>query len=335
MGKSWAIKLGSGGRCVKYCESRSIIGLGWRTVNLDIALSATKAELKKHITEVCPFYTTERERGGAAGQLYRFIRECDLGDYVLYYVPAKKHVVVTQIVSGPLLRDFDFDDDTDIHHYRRVELIGEPISILDLYGPLVGSILGPRMSFWDLGQHHKAIEIIASGGSPSLAAAPDPELEAAYHALRDLVLRRAESLHPEDWEWLVVDYFKAQGAHVDERRVGGNRAVVDVEAVFHHGELGAEVWHIQVKRFQNQVVGWESISAFAERVGAGARACFVSIYGFTEEARVRADQEDIHLMEAADFTRFLLSGRYRETLNKKLCLPLLGGLSGLGSNALD
>jgi hypothetical protein len=80
------------------------------------------------------------------------------------------------------------------------------VPILDLYGPLKGKLLGPRMSFWNI-DAHEAVDTIANGGSPAIAAAEDPELEAAYRNLRSLVLKRAETLNEKDWEQLAVDYF--------------------------------------------------------------------------------------------------------------------------------
>ena len=64
-----------------------------------------------------------------------------------------------------------------------------------------------------------------------------------------------------------------------------------------------------------------------ERPGPLARAtrqlCFVSVYGFTPEARARVEAEDIRLKEAGDFTRFLLSGKSRDRLRQKLARPNL------------
>jgi predicted Mrr-cat superfamily restriction endonuclease len=284
-----------------------------------IAAVGSREDIRRHVAEVCDFYSTERESGAATGQIFRFVQECQPEDYVLYYDPPKKHVVFARVVSGPLFRDFDLDDSTDIFHYRMVEYAREPVPILDLYGPLKGKLLGPRMSFWEI-RSHEAVDTIANGGSPATAAAEDPKIETAYRNLRNLILERAETLNEKDWEQLTVDYFRAQGAHV-VGRVGGNQPIIDAEAIFYHGELGGEVWRIQVKRYQNQSVDWPTIRRDLEHVGAESRFCYVSVYGFTDEARMRADEEGIYLMEAASFTRFLLSDRYSESIRQKLRLP--------------
>jgi predicted Mrr-cat superfamily restriction endonuclease len=324
MSRAWSIKLGSGGTCVPFCEQHGIVGIGWRMVDAKIAATASRNDLRRHVSEVCPWYETERVRGGATGQILRFAQVCQPGDYVLYYVPSKKHVVFCRVVSGAFFRDFDMENPADIFHCRRVEYARQPVSILDLYGPLKGQLLGPRMSFWEI-RPYEAVHQIAMGASPSIAAAGDPELETAFHQLRDLLLARAEALTDKDWEWLVVDYFKAQGAHIDERQVGGSRAIIDAEALFDHGELGQEIWRIQVKRYQGKQVDWPAIERDFEHVGSDVHFCYVSVYGFTDGARTRADAEGVHLMDAADFARFLLTGKIRETLATKLKIPALAG----------
>lgn len=321
-GRAWAIKLGSAGRCVSFCEENEIVGIGWRSIDDGILRTGSKGDVLEHLRTVCPGYKTNRERGTAVGQLWRFARDCSLGDYVVYYDPAQKTATICRVISEVLKRDFDLQDDTDIWYYRRVDYPIPPIPIVDFYGPLKGRVLGPRASFWSL-RPFDAVDQLARGASPHLIAAADPEIEAAYRKLKQLVVRRAEALDASDWEWLVVDYFKAQGAHVDERAVGGSQSIIDAEARFDHGELGEDVWRIQVKRYQDQKVDWTTVEKDLSNVGE-SKFCFVSVYGFTPEARVEAEEHGVLLLEAADFTRFLLSGKVRERLRRKLQLPAFG-----------
>lgn len=319
--RCWGIKLGSAGRCVPFCERHKIVGIGWPHVDTAVLAKASWATLSQHVKATCKWYKTNRERGSATGQLIRFGRECSIGDYVVYYDPPQKHVRICRVTSELLRRDFDLASNDDIWQFRKVEYPVPPIPILDFYGALKGSLLGPRMSFWEIKGDFEIVDRLARGERPDSVS--DPELEAAYRQLSELVLKRAEALNEQDWEWLVVDYFKAQGAHVDERHVGGSGAIIDVEARFDHGELGADVWRIQVKRWQNRRVDWPTIHKDLEKVG-DARFCFVSVYGFTDDAKKKAEEEDVRLLESADFTRFLLSGRMRSRIRAKLKVPLLG-----------
>jgi hypothetical protein len=58
--------------------------------------------------------------------------------------------------------------------------------------------------------------------------------------------------------------------------------------------------------------------------------CFVSVYGFTPTALAKAEAEGIRLLEAGDFTRFLLGGRVRDRLREKLALPSLEDIGDEG-----
>jgi hypothetical protein len=80
---------------------------------------------------------------------------------------------------------------------------------------------------------------------------------------------------------------------------------------------------VQVKRYQDRQIDWPAIEKDYEHAGEDVQFCFVSVYGFTPEARAKAAEEGITLLEAGDFTRFLLSGKVRERLREKLALPNL------------
>jgi predicted Mrr-cat superfamily restriction endonuclease len=228
------------------------------------------------------------------------------------------------VVSQLKRRVFETSDQTDIWYYRDVEYPIEPIPILDLYGSLKGKLLGPRMSFWELREAYQIIDAIAHGKKPHVLAAPDVEVKDAIENLRAVVNRRLEALQDRDWELLVVDYLKAQGAHVDESEVGGNRAIIDAEARFDHGDLGEETWRVQVKRYQDKKVDWPEIEHDLKRIGE-ARFCYVSVFGFTAEAIKEADVEgrDVRLLKGDDFALFVLGGKVRDELKEKLSLPSL------------
>jgi hypothetical protein len=115
---------------------------------------------------------------------------------------------------------------------------------------------------------------------------------------------------------------EAQGAHVNESEIGGSRPIIDVEARFDHGGFGEEIWRIQVKRYQDQKVDWPQIESDLKLVGE-ARFCYVSVFGFTPQARGKADAAEVLLLEGGDFALFVLGGQFRDSLKSKLSLPFL------------
>ena len=286
--RAWAIKLGSGGIYIDFCEKHQIIGIGW------VGVSST-------------------------GQIFNFVQECAIGDYVIYYDPRRKRVRICRVISEAQYRNFELNNSQiDIWHYRRVEYPVPPISIVDFYGGLKSRLLDPRMFFWELPGAFQTVDNMTRSSVPQLTAA-DSEIIQAYAVLRDLLVTRAEALDQDDWESIVVDYLKAQGASVDEQNLNNSTAI---EARFDHGGLGEEVWRVRVKRTERYKVDWPAIE-YELKLAGNARLCFVSVFGFTDHAHQSAYKRGVRLMQAADFSLFFLTGKVRETIREKLHLPVL------------
>ena len=317
--RGWAIKLGSAGRCIPFCEERGIVGLGWSMVDPKILVSATRQDLRSHVAAVCGWYQgNSRSISAATGTLWRFARECVVDDIIAYYDPANKAAVFTRVTSAPLFRgENDGDPEIDIWHHRKVEVLCR-VPILDLHGSLKGRLLGPRGSFWEL----RPSEVVVGVATGEVPGPSDPEILEAYEGLVDLVFQRARALGDRDWEVVVADYFRLQGA-VIEGRIGGSQPIIDAEARFDHGALGSELWRIQVKRYEDRQVDWPEIAADFERAGEPDRFCYVSVFGFTDEAKREAESQDVELLDGHDLAWFLLSGRIREELRRKLGFPAL------------
>lgn len=326
--KTWAIKLGSVGVCVPFCEKHKIVGIGWEMVDAKIIRGKSYEEIRKYISGISGLFTDDKRRVGSdTGNIFRFTHECKIGDYILYYDPPKKHVRICRVTSEPLYRNFDpAQKDIDIWHYRKVEYPVAPISILDFDGRLKGGLLGPRMSFWKISEDSEAVEENIKGNSSGKA---DQKISDAYNSLNELLINKSLLLTAEDWELVVADYLEAQGAHV-RGKVGGNQPIIDVEATFNRGELGIEVWRGQVKYYRSQKVDWPEIERDFNVAGENVKFFFASVAGFTEEAISKASDEGIRLFEAGDFTKFFLSGKLNERLRRKLGLGAFVGSVGSG-----
>jgi hypothetical protein len=290
----WGIKLGTGGIYVDFCEKHNIVGIGW------VGVSAT-------------------------GQVLQFVDDCAIGDYIIYYNPPRKEVRICRVLSEAMYRDFDLtgpEANIDIWHYRKVEYPFPPTAILDFHAGLKGRILDPRVSFWELMGAYQTIDQIARSRTPQIAATADSEIMQAYATLRALVVARSEALNEKDWQCLVVDYLKAQAAWVYEKEAAIDQPRINVEARFNHGEFGEELWRVYIIRSNGQKVDRLEIEQDL-KVAGNARLCFVAVFGFTEQARQLAHDRGARLMEPADFTAFLLTGKLRESIRQKLRVPCL------------
>lgn len=82
---------------------------------------------------------------------------------------------MAKVTSELKRREFDPEVDIDIWLYRDVTLGARPIPIVDFYGGLKGSLLGPRMSFWALGDRAEVAEQLFETGTFE----PESDAEAA------------------------------------------------------------------------------------------------------------------------------------------------------------
>jgi hypothetical protein len=166
--------------------------------------------------------------------------------------------------------------------------------------------------------------------NPAYCYAPDNKIVEAYSALKSMIIERLKNFNEQDWEVLSKDFFHSQGAHIPPtlsgNRTGGSTAVIEFKAIFESTFMMPDVWYVQVRQYRNKQIDRIEIEdcyykIFAEGQFAEGQLCFVSVYGFTEEARVFADKEGILTLEASDFVMLILSGKVSDTLKEKLRLP--------------
>lgn len=321
MNRAWAIKLGSGGICIPFCEKKGIVGVGWEEVDLGVASSGDKDALRANLRATSYYKNNEAAVGRACGSLYRFCVECKIGDYILYYDPSGKKVRIAQVESEAKRRDFDLNDKTDIWIYREVsypDAVVSGIPIVSFDGTLKGSLLGPRGTFWSIS--FDRVDMIAQGKRPNFKGATIEDMETTQSKLWELVKVRSSILNDSDWETLAADYFRELGAHVGN--VGGSQAVQDFEAIFCKGSQLEQKWRVQVKRYQDRVATWSEIQNFIDKVDSETtNLCFVSVFGFEPEALQKADMKDgpmIKLLTLEDFYQFIVSGKYNSALAEKM-----------------
>lgn len=316
--QAWGLKLGSGGSAVEFCEKRSVVGVGWHDVDLELVRKGDISGTREHVQSV----TGEHYKAAWPGALHRFVCECSIGDYVAYYVPQRKEVVVAGVTGEATRREDELDTDIDIWIERQVEIFGT-FPIVGFHAPLRGRVTIPRQAIWQLHDAWPTLDALVRGEDPTLSAAPDPAVIEAMRRLRSLVTERLRKLNSSDYELLTAQYFKAHGAEIIGKV--GSRSVYDVHAVFGRGDLGTH-WFAQVKRFEGKQVGVGDLQTFLDNAGDSGQLCYVSADGFTKEAWEFADDASIYLLESGDFVPLALAGELGNVIQPKLELPGWGTL---------
>jgi hypothetical protein len=114
MGRAWGIKLGSGGRCVGFCERHSIVGVGWKPVDPLILRSATRDQLMAHVRQGVGSAPPQSNEGTPSGSSGGSVENARSATTFSTMTLRAKHVRVCRVTSDAEPRSFDLSDPADI-----------------------------------------------------------------------------------------------------------------------------------------------------------------------------------------------------------------------------
>jgi hypothetical protein len=77
--RAWAIKLGSGGSTVPFCERHRIVGVGWPDIDSEIVTKENRDAIWAHVRKAySPEKVFDRTVSNWTGQLFRFGQESSI-----------------------------------------------------------------------------------------------------------------------------------------------------------------------------------------------------------------------------------------------------------------
>ena len=155
---------------------------------------------------------------------------------------------------------------------------------------------------------------VADPVEESTSVTPDEQMGDLYgrleEKLADEVLERVGSVHPGQFESLVVALLKVMG-YGDGRVVGGSRDG-GIDGIINQDQLGLEKVYVQAKRWQSPV-GEPEIRNFSGSLSAqGARkGVFITTSSFASNARVTATNisagnQFIRLIDGQELARLMI-----------------------------
>lgn len=154
-------------------DEKPHICIGWSKLG-DLSSIQTKDELDAKHAETWP-NAKPRSKGQDVGQIYRFLREAQIGDYVVYGDGAIAHI--GQITSDYYYDNAPANQDPDYVNNRSVKWLKD-IPYADLSTNFKNS-LGSAMSFFRLNDYKSVIADILSGTYTKEDDADSGEVESA------------------------------------------------------------------------------------------------------------------------------------------------------------
>ena len=319
----WMVRAGNSNEIAELVEEKCAVAIGWAEMG-NLSTNKTRAKFKELYEESNPEETSRQRIAINTGQIFRFTRQIEIGDYILTYLQASREILIGH-VSGDYLYDPRFLSDY-YPHIRRVNWLRKVSR--DAFSEPAKNSLGSSLTVFQVDDHLEEIHRIVVSGQPQPQdqqeeeAAP-PFYEEVKSKADELISDMVSKLGPYDMQNLVAALLRAMGYRAISVKPGRDRGM-DIEAS--PDPLGFEEPRVKVQvkhRIGNKVSGPE-MREFAAVLRQGDNGLYVSTGGFTPEAEyeVGRSQKLIKLLERDQFIVLLLE--YYEELEPeyKAMLPL-------------
>ena len=310
-------------------QEEGFVGIGWDAVG-DLT-GLTRGEIRDQVDRL---YEDEPEvtRGLWTGMLSRFVNEVTEGDVVLTSIKATQTVLVGT-VSGPYRRT----PNAPGHRGNTRSIRWDHAINRYKLSPKLRASIGTLLTLTNQDKHADEIDRIIAGehtneaSDDAVADRDDEETDAdranaiETEAFERILDRLYEDFNEYEFEGLVADLLKALGFTTRGREAPGPDGGVDIVATSDALRLDPARVKVQVKH-QQTAAGAPEVQQLAGTLHGQERGLFVSLGGFTAEAR-RIDR--VALMDGGELIGLLLEhyeyldARARERLPlRRVYLPV-------------
>jgi restriction system protein len=284
----WGIHGGASGDADTLFLKHRCIALGWARLGDLSKVGTTREAFKAAVAKRWP----EKKPAAVpnnAGQLFRFVYEMKPGDLVVY--PSKRDKLIhIGRVTGPYV--FDPKGEEAYPNRRAVEWKAAVPRSRFTQGGLYE--VGSAMSLFQVKTYADEFIEAAEGKAPPATEGKDDTVgrvaEQTETNTRDYVLKKlAEELKGHALAHFVAHLLEAMGYRT---RVASEGPDGGVDIVAHRDELGFEppIIKVQVKATEANI-GDPIVSSLYGKVGASEFGLFVTLGGFTADARKFARQK--------------------------------------------
>jgi restriction system protein len=300
---AWMVRAGNDNELAELVQSKNLVAIGWGGMG-DLSDLQTREQFKARYREVRP-----EDSGGRvavnAGQLYRFVRRIQEGDYVLTYIKASRDVLIG-LASGP----YEYRDDPVRHHYPHVRPVHWVRRVSrDDFGQRARNSMGSTLTVFNLDDYVDQIHALATEQVVKVAE-EEEEAPPFYDEIKaqadELIADLISRLDPYDFQDLVAALLRAMGYRAVSADPGPDRGV---DIVAYPDALGFERPRIKAQvKHRESTAGGPEMRAFLATLRPGENGLYVSTGGFTRDAEMeaRGAREPVTLLDRDDFIRLML-----------------------------
>lgn len=305
--------------------NNNLIAIGWHEMGDISDIQHERELLKKRYPSVYP-QSKPGSAPNACGQIYRFINEAQIGDYVVFPSKIDRKINIGQITGNSV-----YDANGGIYPRRRtVKWIKKGIARTSFSQGALYEI-GSAMIFFCVKNYVDEFLAALNNSTKTVNTTDDEDEEIALQAdlindqTKDFVLKQLRSqLKGYPLESLVANLLEAMGYNSTVSPQGGDRGI---DIICYKGELPPRIV-VQVKSYDKDVVE-KDIQALAGAKNQCDYGLFVTLSDYSENAKKYLEtHSDIRGINGYELVDLLLqyydklSDKYRAIIPlKKVYIP--------------
>ncbi len=322
----WMVRAGVGASLFDEFKENGVVAIGWREIG-DLTNVTSREAIKDLVRRVYPDYKEGRIRIWA-NQIIRFRFEFKINDYVITYNPERRIYMIGKIIGD--YEYYDADENSPFKEYPHIRrVVWEHEISRDRLSASTKNTLGSISTIFKLPEESKK-EILnllrgreepedISGEEAELDTIRDDIMAKATEFIKDKILK----LTWEEMQELVAGLLRGMGYKTVVSPRGPDRGC-DIRAS--PDGLGLEDPRIivQVKHRSSQVTS-EEVRAFLGGLRKGDKGLYVSIGGFTKDAKYEAErsQYPITLVDLDMLVRLIVQYYDNFDSDTKALIPLI------------
>ncbi len=313
----WTVRAGSVGQADRVFLEDHQIALSFSEIGPEIEdLPACRTAFKDVMARTVAGEARPEAVPVLAGQLYRFMHEMQIDDYIIFPRKSDRTLYWGQ-VSGPYIYE---SETNDVFAHRR-NVTWHQNRSRDLFTPGALYEIGAALTLFEVkafaAEFRRKFETGFAGRTPDLQA-EDPCESAVRHVsdtTRDFIAKMLRTYFKGfPLEALVADLFRAMGYRAQQ-----TRHVLDdgIDVIAHRDELGIEppILKIQVKCLNGNISA-ETVKAFSAMIHERDVGIFVGTSDYTPAARDFANsRNNLRLLSGVDLIDLIV--KYYDNLDPK------------------
>lgn len=321
----WVVRGGDDNELAAQVPQKQMVAISWTTAP-NLSQVSTRDELRNRMEQALPGSGTPN----AVGQLFRFAKEIQEGDFVLTPEKATKKIHISRC-TGPYRFDSamfgeSYPHTRPVKYLASVERSLFPVSVRNTLGSVLTVFRADVALPYVQGAvgDHGAPKLPLAKLSPSGDPEPEPGLWAdeIEGEARGQILEALDEIEHHDFQLFVAGLLEALGykARVGQKGKDGGIDVLAFPDVF---GLASPRIKVQVKN-QKSSAGHQEVGYLNGVIGSGERGLFVCTGGFTSDAKNAAFVRDgrVSLVDGRDLLDLLLEHYESMPRRAKSLLPL-------------